>query len=460
MKKIPTGESMPHGVVNAYWFQVFNATSWSIILGTPMLLYLKNLGASVTVLGIAVALIPLFSAFQIPAASIAERVGYKTFVVRGWASRSIFILGIALAALWPETLTPTWRIALVLAMLVCFALVRGLSMCGYLPWITGIVPTSLRGTFLARDTMCMYLAVTATMLLSSFWVGRFPNGRSFGVVFLFSYLAALSAIFFLRRIPDIPGAAQHASSTHPPWMEMILYPPFIRYVRFTVVFNLSASALNVIWVPFMRDNYQASGSLILGLSAYSSIIAALTSRLTGAVADRVGSRPLIGLAIGWVMVGQCLWMAMAAGVLPRHVPILFGITSFGAVGFAVQGLASTRLLMGLVPVTGRSHFFAIANVANSLTLGLMPIAWGLIFDSMGRLLPDRAMPLSVWSWNRYSLIYAVIVAGLLAAQYFRRQLDEPKAMSTEHFIRMLFLHAPARLLARVTQPLRRFFPPG
>ncbi len=455
-----SAHAMPRGVTNAYWFQAFNATSWSLILGTPMVLYLKSLGASGIVLGVSVSLIPLFSVLQIPAAQYAERTGYRTFVMRGWASRSIFILGIATAALLPAGLSPHNRIALILLMLACFAVVRGISMCGYLPWITGIVPESQRGAFLSRDTMCMYLAVTATMLFSSLWVGAFPSGRAFGVLFLCSYLAALASVFFLRRIPDMPGLQSRSGTVRPPWKAMLRYPPFARYVTFTVVFNVFVSALSVLWVPFMRDSCQVPGGLILGLSAYASVIGALAAWLAGAAADRVGSRPLLGFASGLVIIGQSLWMAMAAGAIPHRTDILFGVTLFGATGFAVIGVASTRLLMGLVPVMGRSHFFAISNVANSLTLGFLPIVWGLALDRVGGAIPDAVPVGSAWAWNRYSLIYAVVVAGLLGAQYFRRRLDEPLAMSTEEFMHTLFIKSSARLVARAMQPLRRFLPPG
>ena len=61
--------AMPRGVNNAYLFQIFNSSSWSFILGTPMLLFLKGLGAPASVLGATLAMIPLFAALQIPAAN-------------------------------------------------------------------------------------------------------------------------------------------------------------------------------------------------------------------------------------------------------------------------------------------------------------------------------------------------------------------------------------------------------
>jgi MFS family permease len=448
---------MPRGVTNAYFFQIFNASSWSLILGTPMLLFLKNLGASGTVLGITVAMLPLFAALQIPAANFVERIGYKNFVVRGWASRSIFILGIAIAAFLPAAFSPHSRIILILVMLACFATARGISICGYMPWITHLVPENLRGQFISRDSTCMFLALTGTMLLSSWWVGVFPSTRAFGVLFLISYLAALGSLVFLRRIPDVQTDKPRENAARPPWMEMLFFPPFFRFVKFSVCFSLFTSALSVIWVPFMKDGLHTSGSLILGLTAYSSIICAGVSLVTGPIADRTGSRPLMAFASALILLSQFGWLLIAAGVLPAHKAIFFLIIPVGSTGYTILGLSSTRLLMGLVPAMGRSHFFAISSVASSLTLGLMPILWGMALDGVSRLIGDGFTLVPGWTWNRFSLFYGLVMAGTLFAQFFRHRLDEPRAMSTEEFLRILFSQSPGRLVSRVLTPFRRPF---
>lgn len=451
---------MPKGVGNAYWFQVFNSTSWSFILGTPMLLYMKSLGASASVLGITVAMIPLFGALQIPAANFVEKAGYKNFVVRGWTSRSIFILGIAITVFLPPAfLSNNQRITLILVMLACFAAARGISVCGYLPWITHLIPEAVRGTFISRDNMCMYMALTGTMLLSSWWVGLFPSARSFGYLFLLSYLAALASLFFLRRIPDVQTAKTRTDSGHPPWKEMLLFPPFFRFILFNVVFNLFTAINGVLWVPFMKDGYQASGSLVLGLAAYACILGALIALLTGPLIDRTGSRPMMAFSSLLILISQACWMALAAGALPHHPAVPFVIVSFSALGYPLLGLAGTRLLMGLVPATGRSHFFAISSVSISLTLGLMPILWGLGLDGLGRAIGSGIAALPNWTWNRYSLLYAVLLMGTLFAQFFRQRLDEPKAMSNDEFLHLLLVRSPGRLMERALASIRRFLPP-
>src|SRR6266853_5318594 len=137
--------SFPVGLHNAFLFSFFNALSYQIVLSSPMVLYAKSLGASATVLGIIAGMMPLLVIFQIPAANYIPRVGFKRFVYAGWGTRVMFIFGMALVPLTGGFLNAKNRLALMLALLFCFNLSRGISSCAWLPWITLLVPASLRG---------------------------------------------------------------------------------------------------------------------------------------------------------------------------------------------------------------------------------------------------------------------------------------------------------------------------
>src|SRR5688572_14561165 len=156
---------------NAYLFATFNALSFQIIINSPMVLYAKSLGASATVLGIIVGMMPLLVVFQIPAAHYVSRVGYRRFVYAGWGTRVIFIFGMALVPLTYPFLAPASRLALMLALLFGFNLSRGISSAGWLPWITALVPATVRGRYLARDAASINLASFVVFLLAAFWLG-------------------------------------------------------------------------------------------------------------------------------------------------------------------------------------------------------------------------------------------------------------------------------------------------
>jgi len=119
--------SFPPGLHYAYLFSTFNAFSYQIVLNSPMVLYAKTLGASATVLGIIAGMMPLLVIFQIPASNHIARVGFKRFVFAGWGTRVMFIFGMALKPLTSAFLNVTNRLGLMLMLLFCFNLSRGIS---------------------------------------------------------------------------------------------------------------------------------------------------------------------------------------------------------------------------------------------------------------------------------------------------------------------------------------------
>src|SRR4051794_30302122 len=122
---LPQASSFPKGLHNAFLFAAFNPLSFQIVLGSPMILYAKSLGASATIIGIIAGMMPLLVIFQIPAASHINRIGYRRFVLAGWSTRVVFIFGMAFVPLTAGFLDARNRLALLLGLLFCFNLVRG-----------------------------------------------------------------------------------------------------------------------------------------------------------------------------------------------------------------------------------------------------------------------------------------------------------------------------------------------
>src|SRR6476619_5307582 len=119
-------ETFPPGLHNAFLFSTFNALSYQLVLSSPMVLYAKTLGASATVLGIIAGMMPLLVIFQIPAASYIPRLGFKRFVYAGWGTRVLFIFVMALVPVTVVFLKGETRLALMLMLLFCFNLSRGI----------------------------------------------------------------------------------------------------------------------------------------------------------------------------------------------------------------------------------------------------------------------------------------------------------------------------------------------
>ena len=442
---VPAATRMPHGVGNAYLFQVFNTVSFTIVVGTPMILYFKKLGASATILGIVIALPSLLNALQIPAAQFVERIGYRAFVLRGWTVRSALILCIAGVTLLPGKIDALTRIALLLFLLVAFNASRGISLCGYLPWITQWIPEQVRGRYLSRDQLSASMAALGTMIVVTFYL-KSPEPRfAYGLLFLASFLAILLSLWFLRRIPDVPVPTQPESREDVPYKVMLFHPPFFRLLVYDAVLLFSLAGAGVFWIPLLRDSFASTDSLILGMTALWNGVCAVCLLGFGHLVDRVGSRPLLGVATLILVVHLSLWCSVAARVLPFTYTTIFFIQSTSAIGVSLFNLANTRLVMASVPAMGRSHFFALFTVVTSLVGGIFPIFWGILLDALA----GWGISWSRWQWNQYSVLYAATVAAMLVAVVLRSRLSEERAMTTDAFLRELLVKTPSRAISRL-----------
>ena len=443
--KMAAETRMPAGLGNAYAFQVFNTISFSIVLGTPMILYFKHLEASATVLGIVAALPNLLNILQIPAAQFVEQVGYRAFVLRGWSIRSLFILAMTAVPLLPVKIDLTTRIALMLFLLFAYNASRGISLCGFLPWVTHLVPEGVRGKYVSRDQMSGMLATLVTTLATAFYLGRSASSGAYAALFCASFVGGIVSVVFLLRIPDVPVSHTAHGDGTVPWREMLTYSPFRRLMFYNVVINIAFGASGVFWVPLLRDLFQSSDRQIMEILAIYCAVAVVTLLGFGRLIDRVGSRPLLALAGLCLIVHFMSWAALAAHVLPFSIGGFVWIQSIGAIGAPLFALANTRLAMATVPEMGRSHFFALYTVINSLTLGIAPVVWGILLDS----LQGWRAVWGSWQWNQYALLYCAISLTVLVAQFALHHLAEARAMTTEQFFRELFVETPSRALSRL-----------
>lgn len=447
-------DGLPEGIHYAFLFQVFNSASFCLVIGMPMILYFKSLGASATVLGIVQGLPALLVILQIPAARFVEQVGYRTFVLRGWAVRSIFILLVAGVALLPGPMDAMTRASATLFLLFCYNFSRGVSTCGWLPWITQLVPEQVRGRYVSLDQTYGFSAIVVTSMLAGLYLDRFPGSAGFAVVFLVSFLAALGSLYYLKRIPDVPVSEEERSRSREPvpWRAIWGYQPFQKIVLYNVCVLLAWAGGGVVVVPFLRDTYAVSDAMFMYLTASWGLVYIAAVYVLGKWVDRTGSRPLLVHSTFWQVLHFGGWGAMAAGLIP------FAWWSVGlqqvswAVCFALFSLANTRLLMATVPAMGRSHFFAIHSVVTSLVAGFAPFGWGMVIDG----LQGWSTATGPVQWNRHSVVYAGVLAYVAASFTMLRRIAEPEAMPADDFFNEFFIKTPARTLSRIFQ--RRILP--
>jgi len=150
----------------------------------------------------------------------------------------------------------------------------------------------------------------------------------------------------------------------------------------------------------------------------------------GSRLDRLGSKPVLTFSFA---AGSWSWPVgwqFLAGFLPVKLSLLLVLQFLMGLLAALVQMANTRLAMAIIPVMGRNHFFALYSVIGNVTLGLAPIAWGLLIDAVA------PAPYSGSAWSGIALPFSLPGRpGFRRYAGIGRRLHEPEAASMEELLR-------------------------
>lgn len=443
---------LPRGIVNAYWFQAFNAVSWQICNGSPLILFARDLGASATALGVLAGLPPILTIMQIPVSRYAADYGYKRLMLAGWSSRVAVLLLLSVLPLVAGPIPKDAVVTLLLAIMFFFNLLRGLATCSWMPWITSLVPERVRGFYLSRDrTFINFASVVALFVSGSLMVGH-ASMRGFALVFFLGFASGAVSLAFLKRIPDPPATGPHAAAAETvEWSQVFRDRPFMRLLAFGVALQLGLSAHGTFVLIFLREEIALGDGPILWISAGASLFGMLGLSMLGRHADRVGSRPYLGLVLAWWMVAIPAWFLIAADAFASPGKVAIGLMIAGGYMNTCFELALTRLLMNTVAgKPGQTRYFALYAVVVSSVLGLMPIAWGIGLDAL-RTLHASALGLV---WNRYMVFFAAESVSLLGILFLLLRVRERRGESPAYMVQQIFVGMPSRGISMLMQRFR------
>ena len=177
-------------------------------------------------------------------------------------------------------------------------------------------------------------------------------------------------------------------------------------------------------VKFLKGPGEMPDNLVLYASTFKFIGGLATLWFMHSRLDRVGSRPLMILALGlWALI-IAVWVAMSGGVFDVRFDVICGLSLIMGFAFCTFNMSMTKLAMATVPELGKSHFFALYSVVGSLAVGVFPILWGILIDTLAAV---DVLWLGV-GWNQYSIYFTalLVVIGMVVVQVMR--LEEKKAV--------------------------------
>jgi len=336
--------------------------------------YALSLGANNEQIGIIMAL-PILAAtiFSPISGKLIEAKGSKKlFATKAWLLSHLTWLPIALIPF----IFVDGRLTILVALLCIAQTFGSAGSTAWASWMADLVPEKIRGKFFGQRNTIAGTSAFFSTLLAGWILTTYQGFQGFTVIFTIAAFFGLVSYTLLRHIPekDSDSKANHKFSLHLSefFQGFRKHHNFANMTYLIAAINFSVFIAAPFFSVYILRNLGISYAWFAIIAAAEILVAVISSRYWGKLADRFGDRAVMG----------------AAGLLVAAVPIPYIFSSnqyhlilAGALsGFAWAGFDLVRFnyLLDAVPAEHRPTY--IAN--HKLTVGsvqfIAPLLGGVL----------------------------------------------------------------------------------
>lgn len=441
--------SGPEGSLRPYYsilgFSFFNATTWMIALGTPLVLLAGELGASAFEVGLLYAFFFLLLPVQVLATWFLPLLGYKLQVVIGWSLRGAVLLIPFWLALRSPVEPERWMVQALLVSSFFFAIFRAIGSCGIMPWLYGLIPDELRGKYFATDQVLTGIAGLLTLVLSAAVFAWLPVYDAFAWQYGYAMLGSVIAVGFLIRMPGIPSPQKTSAArifTQTPKL-CLQAGGFRRYLWFMITSSLVVTGLVPFMAYYLSVEVELNSQTILIYTAFQYGGAIIGSQLVRRRIDRLGAGPVFRVAIVLKMLVLLFWFVMVSGHhgLSSWLPLVYLVFGMATSNWAIANL---KYLPSVCETEERALSVSVHSSVVGVLGGIAPMVWGLFIRQS-----DGAPGVNSSAFGIYFVVAMVIYAGLfLAVAWLPREHAGVKSLQNTQF-----LLRPMRYISHLISPV-------
>lgn len=368
------------------YFAFYHALNWQVVIGTPTVLFMQQLGANSFQVGLVFAWTFLLTPVQVIATALLPHLGFKKLTLFGWNARAWFLLmPLGLALLAPAQ-PSDWMIPGMVIAMFCYAVYRAIGAAAITPWLYQVVPENIRGRYWATDQLLSAVAGLGILVLCAVIFVVLPPYSAFQVQYLIAILGALAACRALKLLPDAPrpkliGLEKILSETP----RLLTQPGLYRtYLCQSIPVFIAVTPLAPFTVFYLKSAHGTPAAVIMlyAMLTYLGVIVAniiMRSRL-----DRLGAKPFFLLSYSSYSLSALGWLAFLRFGAPLSllVPALFFVQGIAG---GCWTSANLNYLARIVPAENRALPVTLHSATITFLGGTAPVIWGLFLkDDTGR----------------------------------------------------------------------------
>jgi len=362
------------------------------------------------------------SVFTMP---LVEYRGKRRLLIRCALVSSFFVLPLlalpVLAARWPAE----WCLALMMGCVLLRQGIDALGFSGWFPILQDIVPAEEIGRFFGKMRVSWQTAAFAVLIISAWFLGKDPAWWKFQVVFGVGVVALFARTVTLLPLAENPPVKTQAerSSLRSIFGGLLSKRSLRDLMIYIIVYAVGISITEPFKIKLMKD-FGYSDGFILAAVSMMNLGAVLSLPYWGRLADRFGNRAIFSIShVGMiaVMVG---WLAVDKSTFGGG--LIIGLYLLQSVFFSGNGIAQTRYIMHVVPMTKQSYI-TLLSLGTVVMRGLAPLLGGCFLK--------LAEPLPVIGGiSHYDMLFLLAAVFFWAAHKRRRRLGLQKDTPTNEVI--------------------------
>jgi predicted MFS family arabinose efflux permease len=273
-------------------FAVLNVTSFTLLSGNIITLYVLKLGGGNFLIGLLSSFMYTAYLAMLLGRLLARSWGMVRLMGWFWVTRYLFMSPMLFAPLAASYGLRGVAYGLILASVLGFNAARGVAMTGYNPILAEVATERDRGAFLARNQLIQQvvsvgLGIAMALVLN--WNSSLTVYNSFIVVGIATGLWGARLVFTFPE--PHPGSGPPANL----WRGFAESLRQRTFRRFILVFFFTSLAIYMS-VPFLvvyvKDFFSMPDSQVLYLTVVGSLGAVLMAMASGFMIDRLGAKPL------------------------------------------------------------------------------------------------------------------------------------------------------------------------
>jgi len=354
--------------------------------GAFLIAFALKLGASNLQIGLLAAIGPLAQLLQLPGIYLVERIRNRRLICvwAGILGRSCWLF----IGLIPLAFQPELGVILLLGAVIFYSLTTAISGCSWNSWMRDLVPQNILGTFFSRRmSIAIGVGIVLSLLAAGYldlWKKYFSaqETQGYSILFFISFLAGLSGVYIVSRIPEPRMAASHVNLN---FLELLRLPfrdtNYRKLIVFLCSWNFAVNLAAPFFMVYMLKRLGLSMSFIIGMTILSQVVNIIFLKIWGRFTDTFSNKSVLAICGPLVVFSILAWTFTT---LPEKyfltiplvviIHVVLGISSSGV------ALATGNIGLKLAPKGQATSYLATNTIFNSLAAGIAPILGGKFAD--------------------------------------------------------------------------------